>query len=223
MTPFLLFICASILITLCVISAIYSPVWSVIEAETGRKRPHIHAPGMAGMIMVSTIAFYSYTGAWNTLNILDEAQDKNTQLRLSLPTLAANVQRNPKSLEATEAYAQALGQSGDHAKAADAYRTAILLSGGRPDLILNFATAQILSQDGMVSEEAIKSVEMVLLLVPKEPKARYFKAVYQQQHGQVQEAIAHMQAILKDLPASDAFAATIRERIQSIESSKATK
>lgn len=220
MTPFLLFVCACILITLCVVSAIYSPVWSMIDATTGRTHPHIHALGMAGVIMASAIAFYSYTGAWNTLNILDEAQEKNTALRLSLPTLAANVQRNPQSLEATEAYAQALGQSGNHAKAAETYRAAILLSGGRPDLILNFATAQILSQDGTVSEEAIKSVDMVLLLAPNEPRARYFKAIYLQQHGQPQQAVTQMQAIVKDLPASDSLAATIRDRIESIKSAK---
>ena len=166
---------------------------------------------------MGTVALYSYTGAWRGINELATDHASDQSLRVSLPALAAAAETAPKSLQAREAYARALGKAGQHAKAAEEFRAAVLLSGGRPDLILDFATAQILSKDGTITEEANKSVDMVLLMAPREPKARFFKAVYLQQQGDIAQAKQKMTEILADIPASDALYATIQARLKSMD------
>jgi cytochrome c-type biogenesis protein CcmH/NrfG len=209
MTPLLTLCILSLMVSLCVVLSIFSPLMRVGNTPDAR----IAAFGMAGVMLTGAIAFYSYTGAWQNVDELNNAQAANRELRIALPQLAMQAQQQPKSFEARAAYGRALGKAGDHAKAAEEFRAAVLLSGGQPDLILDFATAQILSADGTISDEAIKSVDMVLLMEPKEPKARYYKAIYLQQHGDDAQARRMMNEILHDISKQDPLTAIIQHRL----------
>lgn len=216
MTPLISFILLASVIATCTITSIYAPLFAHYRTQPTR----LHLYGISATILLGALALYTHLGAWQQINTLDEAHEALQSARFSLPELAKAVESTPKSLDNRIAYASALGKLGQHDKAAEQFKVAVLLSGGRPDLILDFATAQILSADGMVSDDAIKSVEMVLLIAPNEPKARYFKAMYLLQHEKKVEAIALLEKIMHDLPNTDPLFASVSQRLNSLRTAK---
>lgn len=209
MTAFHGFLIVACSILACVISAIYRPMLSPHYAINSRQLPIL----CATLIILGSIGLYGYLGKWSYINELTALHDEQQDLRFQLPKLEQKANANPKDLAAQIAYARALGTAGMHTQAANYFKVAVILSNGRPDLILDYATAQILSADGMVSEEAMRSVNVVLTLIPDEPQALFYKAVNLQQNSKNTEAKTLFTQILKTLPANDPLRDSIQKRL----------
>jgi cytochrome c-type biogenesis protein CcmH len=203
-------LCWFIGITLSVIIMIFLPLWKVDRTRANR----ITILMTCILICIGAMALYLKIGSWDTASHINNEQVKqdNVQSELTLAKQAAL--KEPKNLDAVSHYARSLGKAGRHAEAAEQFRTAILLSKGRPDLILDYATAQIFANNGDISEEALKSVDMVLLIEPTEPKARYFKAMYLQQKGKTKEAENAFNALRASLKPDDTLIKLIDERLK---------
>ncbi len=165
------------------------------------------------LIILGATALYIKIGAWNLSDKIESISVERSLEEEKLTQAQANADQNPKDINARTAYALALGKAGRHAEAAEEFRKAVLYSGGRPDLILNYATAQIFAAGGTVTEDALKSIEMVLLVTPQEPKARYFKAMYLQQNGKNKDAEALFLSLKSSLKPNDSLIPLIDERL----------
>jgi cytochrome c-type biogenesis protein CcmH/NrfG len=80
-------------------------------------------------------------------------------------------------------------------------------------LILAYTKAQVMQADGKVTDEAKKGLEIVLMIQPENPDARYFMALRKLQDGQTSEAMGDMKALYKSLPADSPLKATIDRQI----------
>lgn len=98
----------------------------------------------------------------------------------------------------------ALGQermeAGRYAESAEAYRRAVLLSGGEPRLVLQHAKSLVFRSGGEVGEDAAGAFALVLVAMPGNPEARYFLALRDLQQGRAEAAMKVFKALYADLP-----------------------
>jgi len=90
-------------------------------------------------------------------------------------------------------------QARDFADAAQAYKQAVVHSGGAVDLILRYAEALIFAADGNVTDDAARALDAVLQQGPND-EARYFSALRKLQQGDTQTAMRDMKALYRSLP-----------------------
>lgn len=100
-----------------------------------------------------------------------------------------------------------------HNAAAEAYRKAVLKSGGDARLILQYNKALVFAASGTVTDHAKKGFEMVLKMLPKNPEARYFLAVRKMQDGDTEAAMKEMRALFKELPDDSPLKQMMRAQI----------
>ncbi len=85
-----------------------------------------------------------------------------------------------------------------HAEAADAYRKAVELQPTNAALLSSLGEAMVRSGDGQVKPDAVAIFDRALAADLKEPRARYFKGVVQEQSGDKRAALDSWIALLSD-------------------------
>ena len=110
------------------------------------------------------------------------------------------VKANPKNLEAWVGLGQDFIESGQWEAATNAFKQAVLLSNGDPLLIMAYAKSMILAENGQVSDQTKKSLEMVVLQQPQHEEARYWLIVKKLQDGKTEEAMKNMKELYSSLP-----------------------
>lgn len=210
MTTELIVWCAALSVG--VLFMIFTPLW--LRAEDKAQRLTLLGAGFA--VIAAACAGYAMLGGWRTLPAINAVFAEREAQQQELIDSAKDFQDHPDALDAVVRHATALGKAGRHADAAELFRKAILLSKGRPDIILNYATALILAANGEISDDANQSIDMVLLLAPQEPKARYFKAVYLQQHDKKEDAKKLLTELRASLKPNDTLATLIDDRLKEL-------
>ena len=127
------------------------------------------------------------------------------KLKLSWPTRTTNHSRAPCSWGFME--------TSQFSAAANAYKQAVLLSGGNPVFIMAYSRALIMEADGEVTDDAKKSLDIVLVLQPENEEARYFMAVRKLQSGNSREAMTEMKELYKSLADGSPLKAMIDRQI----------
>ena len=102
---------------------------------------------------------------------------------------------------------------GRYVDASDAYARAVGLSEGHPTVVSAYAVSLVDASDGIVTEPARAAFELVADRVPDDPRARFYLAMADAQAGDLQAAIDGWSALLADSPADAPWVAVTRDQI----------
>lgn len=100
--------------------------------------------------------------------------------------------------------------------AARAYAQAIRLQGETPQRLRGFAEATVQANNGIVVDLARKAYAQILQLEPKNPEARFWLAMADEQEGKFKEAEKGYKAVLENAPADAPWRAVVEARLKEI-------
>lgn len=127
--------------------------------------------------------------------------------------LAEHLRQNPEDLEAWLALAESYIALERYDSAANAYRHAILLAQGRPDLFSVYGESLVLANDGQVTGEARTAFGQALAAAPGEPRARYYLALAEAQAGNPRAALQMWVDLAADSPPDAPWLLILDQRI----------
>ena len=132
--------------------------------------------------------------------------------------LEARLKANPQDAEGWRMLGWSYYQTERYAEAATAMKRATVLDPKNPEYFSMLGEALVLaSKDGDgVPADAAAAFDAALALDPKEPRARYFRAVRLDLDGKHQAALDEWFALLKDSPADAPWVADVREVIEAV-------
>lgn len=168
---------------------------------------------VGSVCFVALFALYGFAGAPQILPLLKERDAQIATVKDSMQKNSELVKAEPKNLAGWVALSQDFLQTGQWEAAVNALKQAVILSNGDPKLILAYAKAMILVAEGKVTDEAKKSLQMVLLQDKNNEEARYYLAVRQLQDGNTKEAMKSMKALYHSLPDNSPLKAVIDKQI----------
>lgn len=152
------------------------------------------------LFMTVTLGLYAWVGAPRIIDALDARQERLNELKNEIVTNLQKVKSSPNDLGAWVVLGTDFLETGQIDSAVAAFKQAVLLSNGDPALVLAYAKAQVMQADGKVTEDAAKGFNIVLMLKPENPDARYFMALYDLQNGKTQQAMQAMKTLYHSLP-----------------------
>lgn len=199
MTLYFFFLCI-----LCALLAVL--IWPV-------RRERLLAAAVTLFFFIAAFGLYFIVGAPQMVPLVEARAEKLAAVKTSMLENSEAVKANPKNLAAWIALGQDFVAVEQYAAAANAFKQAVLLSGGDAKLIFAYAKSLILSEDGKVSDHAEKSLEMVLLQEPQHAEARYFIAVRKLQDGNTEAAMQDMKSLYRSLPEGSPLKKTIDGQI----------
>ncbi|NCY25214.1 MAG: hypothetical protein EBX37_10230 [Alphaproteobacteria bacterium] len=135
------------------------------------------------------------------------------QVRQEISKHSQIVKSDPNNVASWAALGQNFMMTGQYKGAVNAWKQAVMLTSGNPQMILGLATAQIAEATGKVTDEAKKGLEMVLLQEPRNPDARYWLAVRKLQDGRTEDAMKEIREVYYALPENSPLKAMIDEQI----------
>ncbi len=135
-------------------------------------------------------------------------------IKTALDRLRAHLKAAPDDMTAWVLLARTEVGLGNYEAGAEAYARAAALSGDRADVMGDWGEAQVLADDGTVTPAAAAAFKAALMNPETAPKARYYLALAQMQHGDVKGALAAWQALLRDSPSDAAWRPVVRQRIK---------
>lgn len=205
-----LFIIFALLLTAAV-AILVVPVLITDELPVSHQKGFLLA--ISVLLFIGTAGIYAMLGAPSIIPLLDKYHAKMAEAHKTALQQSETVKANPKDLAAWVGLGQSYMQGGQYKQAAEAFKQAVLLSQGNPLIILAYASAMISEAGGKVTDEAKKSLEMVLLQQPENPEARYLLALRLLQEGKTQEAMAKMKELYRSLPEESPIKAMINKQI----------
>lgn len=105
---------------------------------------------------------------------------------------------------------------GRYADAATAYANAMKLVGETPERLQGFANARIRTENGIVSEDARKALERILVLAPDKKEPRIWLALAKEQDGKIAEAAADYRKLIDEAPTDAPWRKVIEARLASL-------
>jgi len=117
-------------------------------------------------------------------------------------SLARTLEENPDDLQGWTLLAATYAAMGRHADSADAYRRAMGLSQGDPELVSAYAEQLVAGAGGRVEDAARQAFEAALTADPANMRARFYLGLAHRQAGDLQGALAQWAALLKESPAN---------------------
>jgi cytochrome c-type biogenesis protein CcmH/NrfG len=155
---------------------------------------------IAFVFFIGAFGLYYFVGTPQIVPLMEARNARLAELKASIIKSSETVKTDPKNLGAWVELGADFVQTGQYNAAANAFKQAVILSKGDPALILAYAKAMIADNDGKVTPQAKKSLQMVLLQDKQNAEARYYLAVEKLQSGKTKEAMRDMKALYKSLP-----------------------
>ncbi len=193
------------------VSVLIYPICAAKDISKAHKR--VFSFVILAVFMVGSLALYSKLGAPEILPLLAQREEKLAVLKDKITVNSEAIKREPKNLKAWVELGDSFMETGQFSAAENAYKRSVLLSRGNPVLIMAYARAMIAGADGKVSDDAKKSLDMLLMLEPENEEARYYSAVWKLQNGKTQAAMQDMKALYKSLPDTSPIKAMIDKQI----------
>ncbi len=172
----------------------------VRDKKISRKTRTLFSLAITMFIVGGGLFLYKQFGTPEILPLLAEREEELSALKEKIIVNSEAVTKDPKDIKAWLELADNFMESNQFDAAANAYKQGILLSRGNPELIMAYASALILAAGGKVTQDAKKSLDMLLILQPANEKARYFLAMHKMQSGDTENAMAEMKELYKSLP-----------------------
>lgn len=179
------------------VSILLLPVCMAKDVSTSQKR--IFSFIITLFFFAGGFFLYSQFGTPEILPLLAEREKKLLLLKEKIVGNSEAVKQDPNNLKAWVELGDSFMETSQFSAAANAYKRSVLLSEGNPVLIMAYARALIMEADGKVTDDARKSLDIVLQLQPQNEEARYFLAVYKMQSGDTQTAMSEMKELYKSL------------------------
>jgi cytochrome c-type biogenesis protein CcmH/NrfG len=173
------------------------------------------APGawLLLFMIASSFGIYLTIGKPDIIPLMKERNQRLAELRIQIQEDSGQVKRDTKDVAAWIRLGTAFMQTGQYGAAANAFKQAVLLTNGAPDVIMAYAKATIAADDGKVNDASKKSLEMVLLQKPEHKEARYWLIVRRVQDGEGETAMKDMQSLYRSLPDDSPLKAMINRQI----------
>ncbi len=203
------------------------------DAGTGgdRGRP-IAAIAIAVLLPVAAFLAYHYLGAPQLVDrerlMAALSQSGRDAERAPLPGLSPEQQAEveamvgrlaeramaaPDDLEVWLRLGQAYGVIGRPAQAVEAFREALRISGGRPDVAAEYGESLVMLHQGEVVAAAREVFNGVLADEPREPRARYYLGLAAAQDGDWPLALERWTALAEDSTPDAPWLRSLRQRI----------
>jgi cytochrome c-type biogenesis protein CcmH len=131
----------------------------------------------------------------------------------ALAKLSAHLQEHPDDLTGWLLLARAELRLGHYPESVKAYRHAADLSGHRAEIVGDWGEAQVLAADGTVTPAAREAFEAGLGDTETAPRARYYLALGQLQHGDTKGALQAWVDLAADAPADAEWLPLVRQRV----------
>lgn len=151
----------------------------------------------------------------------DPASNKN--LEVLVARVEARLREHPEEGEGWEVIAPVYMGWRRYADAAEAYRQSIRLLGKSPNRLASYGQAQVLANNGVVTEDARKALERALVLDPKLIEPRLVLIIAKEQDGQLAAAIEDWRAMLASAPADAPWRKLVEQRLAEDEGKLAGK
>jgi cytochrome c-type biogenesis protein CcmH len=135
----------------------------------------------------------------------------------------ARLASNPDDGRGWEVLAPVYLRSGRYAEAVTAYQNALRLLGDSPDRLANLGEAQFAAAGDHVTHEARTTFERAYKMDPKQPKARYFLGVADQQDGNRSGAGARWRMQLAETPADSPWREVLEQSLAELAAEEAQK
>lgn len=127
--------------------------------------------------------------------------------------LADRLAKEPNDGEGFRMLGWSYVMTGHPDKAIEPYKRALVLLPGKAIVHAGYGEAMVGAAGGTVSAEAKATFDKAVALDPAEPRARYFLALWQAQHGQEKEALDKWIAIANQGPADASWQGDVRRKI----------
>jgi cytochrome c-type biogenesis protein CcmH len=141
---------------------------------------------------------------------------RDPAFRQRYQALLAPVEAQPGALEPRVALADFLFEARQYARAAQHYRVAVQLSGGRADLAGLYGEALVRAAGGQVGEEARRAFELALKSAPDDPRANYFLGLAEAQDGKAKAALERWARLEAAAPADAPWLAQLRREMERV-------
>jgi cytochrome c-type biogenesis protein CcmH len=127
--------------------------------------------------------------------------------------LAARLEKNPDDGEGFRMLGWSYVMTGHPDKALAPYKRALALLPASATANAGYGEALVGTQGGRVTDEAKAAFDKAIGLDPAEPRARYFLALWQAQHGQEKQALDKWLELTNSAPADAAWQPDLRRQI----------
>lgn len=141
------------------------------------------------------------------------AQGNSQDLVRTEAALQAKVKANPDSDADWLLLAQTEAALGHWQSSADAYRTAMRLTKGRPDVTADYGEMLVMAAEGIVTPHAHEAFLAALGRDPKNVVARYYLALAEKQEGRPQAAIEDWRKLAEDQPEASPLRNELNQRM----------
>lgn len=204
------------------------------RAAAGELAPTQTSPGRTravaalALVLVPGMAVAAYTingqpgmPAVPLVDRLDHAVERG-----DFPAMVAKVeqhlQANPDDANGWAVLAPAYRRLGRNNDAAAAFTQILRIKGPSADVLADLGESLVAGNDGIVSADARTAFDQALQLDPKNPKARFYRVMADEQTGNVAVALAGWKALLADTPADAPYKEAVEDRIAALSKPGAT-
>ena len=161
----------------------------------------ITAFGLVLFLSIGSVAVYSYLGSptLGNLAFVDRDIEKErkaqsggqavSEMTTVIDRLEQKLATDPNNLEGWLMLGRSAISMGQFPRAVKAYEQALALSPGNIDVLIDYAETLVLSNEGQVTEDALKSFKYAHKTNAAHPKARYYIALHHAQAGNMRLAI----------------------------------
>jgi len=136
------------------------------------------------------------------------------EIRQAVAQLEARLKAEPGNADGWLLYARANTLLGRWDTVADAYRRAIALGRGGPDVLASYGEALVIAAQGTVSPPARDAFAAALKGDPTNAMARFYAALATGQGGEPRRAIEQLQALAADMPADSPVRREIGRQVE---------
>jgi cytochrome c-type biogenesis protein CcmH/NrfG len=161
----------------------------------------------------ASMALYLQVGAPGVVPKLAEYAQAQQEAHAVVKAQREVVEKEPTRIESWIRLGQALATLRQWEASSQAFKQAVLLSQGDPELIMAYTRGRIMHAQGDIDTHAKKSLDMVLLQKPAHEEARYYQAVYLLQQGKQTEAMQQMKRLYSELEEDSPVRALINSQI----------
>lgn len=197
-----------LLVTMAVLALLLTPLL--------RQKNYRAAAAIGSCIAIGSLGLYLLLGQPNIIEEMQFREELQASFSETAERLSTELKQNPKQPKKLVQLGEIWAEMGNYGKAAEAFRQAVLLTRGEPELIFRYAKALTLANGGTVTEDAKKGFEMTLTLLPEHREAAFFLAVERMQAGDKIAAKKQFEALLQQLPPEAPMARMIKRFLEKL-------
>ena len=149
---------------------------------------------VATLFSITVIALYLILGSPNYLTTEDQTATTATSARSPdalLAELKLRLEQNPTDREGWAILANAMMSLGNYAQAVGAYEKLYALTGDDPEVLVGYADALTMLEEGALNDRAITLLDRALKINPEQPQALWLAGMAAEARGDLPGALEH--------------------------------